>query len=195
MTGSDWHTAGMPKLDPEQRSALASAVELARLSRGWGKEEAARRAEVSSITWKRVEDGLGVQDGKLGAILNALGLRLGPDGFVETAGRPASELLPEPLSRPYDDEIVRRLRYVAELQIEALWADAQSEAAEALPDDPDRAAMILTDVAAVIIELRAAMERTIAGTQPPRTQTDFALIADQDEATVEDEQEQTEGST
>lgn len=56
----------------EGRDLIAAAVEAARLDRGWGKEEAARHAGISSITWKRVEDGLKVQTMKLRAIELAL---------------------------------------------------------------------------------------------------------------------------
>lgn len=57
------------------RRAIAQAVRDARLARGWGKEEAARQAGVSSITWKRVEDGFNVQDAKLALILDALDIQ------------------------------------------------------------------------------------------------------------------------
>lgn len=57
----------------EQRLLIAKAVEQARLDRGWGKEEAARHAHISSITWKRVEDANRVQGTKLRAIEVALG--------------------------------------------------------------------------------------------------------------------------
>lgn len=58
----------------EQRLALGMRVQQARLERGWSKEQASREAGISSITWKRVEDGLGVQDHKRYAVLRALGL-------------------------------------------------------------------------------------------------------------------------
>lgn len=58
----------------EGLAALAKAAEAARLAKGWSKERAAREADVSSITYKRVEDGLKVQDAKLAAIKAALGL-------------------------------------------------------------------------------------------------------------------------
>ena len=57
----------------EQRLLVATAVEQARLDKQWSKEEAARHAGISSITWKRVEDGLRVQVTKLRAIEIALG--------------------------------------------------------------------------------------------------------------------------
>lgn len=55
-------------------AALGRDVQMARVDKGWSKEEAARKAEVSSITWKRVEDGMPVQDAKLGAVLKAVGM-------------------------------------------------------------------------------------------------------------------------
>lgn len=58
----------------EDRIALGVQVRIARLSRGWSKEQASREAGISSITWKRVEDGLGVQDHKRWAVLGVLGL-------------------------------------------------------------------------------------------------------------------------
>jgi ribosome-binding protein aMBF1 (putative translation factor) len=54
--------------------ALAPKVQQARLARGWSKERAAREAQVSSITYKRVEDGLRVQDANLAKVLHALDL-------------------------------------------------------------------------------------------------------------------------
>lgn len=63
----------MDAFTDEQRGLLAAAVERARLDLGWGKEEAARHAHISSITWKRVEDGQRVQATKLRAIEIALG--------------------------------------------------------------------------------------------------------------------------
>lgn len=56
----------------DQRQLIGEAVTAARVERGWGKEEAARHAGISSITWKRVEDGLRVQDIKLRSIELAL---------------------------------------------------------------------------------------------------------------------------
>lgn len=53
---------------------LGQKVKRSRLSRGWSKEFAAREARISSITWKRVEDGLGVQDAKRAAVLRVLEL-------------------------------------------------------------------------------------------------------------------------
>lgn len=52
---------------------LAAAVKDARLTLGWSKEEAARRAGISSITWKKVEDGKPVQEHKLKLMADVLG--------------------------------------------------------------------------------------------------------------------------
>lgn len=55
-----------------ERQATGIRVRQARMRRGWSKEHAAREAGISSITWKRIEDGLPVQDVKLESALNAL---------------------------------------------------------------------------------------------------------------------------
>jgi transcriptional regulator with XRE-family HTH domain len=61
-------------MNPEQLQRLGHRVLRARLAQGWSKEQAAREARISSITWKRVEDGLGVQDVKRARVLEVLGL-------------------------------------------------------------------------------------------------------------------------
>lgn len=61
----------------EGPSRLAAAVRDARLAKGWSKEEAARKAGISSTTWKRVEDDAPVQDHKLRLIADALGWESG----------------------------------------------------------------------------------------------------------------------
>ena len=66
-------------------AALARDVERERLARGWSKEHAARQAGISSITWKRVEDGLAVQEAKLAAILLTLGLRDADEAEIATS--------------------------------------------------------------------------------------------------------------
>lgn len=59
--------------------SFAKAVIAARLERGWSKEEAARHAGISSITWKRAEDALPVQDVKRRAIERTLSLESDED--------------------------------------------------------------------------------------------------------------------
>lgn len=77
------------------RARIAEAVKAARVARGWSKEEAARQAKISSITWKRVEDGLRVQDVKLRAIENTFGWEYGSVQRI-SVGRP-------PVEVPQDD--------------------------------------------------------------------------------------------
>jgi len=68
-------------MDRDELAALAQIVQKTRLDRSWSKERAAREADVSSITYKRVEDGLPVQDAKRAAILNALQITWPLDEF------------------------------------------------------------------------------------------------------------------
>ncbi|MBN7324444.1 Uncharacterised protein [Mycobacteroides abscessus subsp. massiliense] len=68
----------------DERAQIAAHVASARIAHGWGKEEAARQAGVSSITWKRVEDGLGVREPKLRAIEAALDW---PEGTIHAVAR------------------------------------------------------------------------------------------------------------
>jgi len=70
-------------MNAKDRTVIGVAVYRARVAKGWGKEKAANTAGVSSITWKRVEDGLAVQDAKLGLILGAVGLT---DAALDSAG-------------------------------------------------------------------------------------------------------------
>ena len=58
----------------QQRKRIAAAVGRQRRAKKLDKEPAARAADVSSITWKRVEDGKSVRDGSLAKILDSLGL-------------------------------------------------------------------------------------------------------------------------
>lgn len=73
----DWHAMGMTEHEPDL-TVVANAVTAARVRKGLSKEEAARLAGISSITWKRVEDGLRVQDAKLSAVMQTLGLAQSP---------------------------------------------------------------------------------------------------------------------
>lgn len=63
-------------MDEEQRTQLGRDVTSARLRRGLGKEPAARAIGVSSITLKRVEDGLSVREDSLAKILTFFDLPL-----------------------------------------------------------------------------------------------------------------------
>jgi hypothetical protein len=56
-----------------KRRQIADAVRRKRVADGLGKEEAASRAKISSITWKRVEDGEKVRDVSLGKMISSMG--------------------------------------------------------------------------------------------------------------------------
>lgn len=76
-------------MDQDERVELAKRVTRARLNAGWSKEEAARRAGISPITLRRIEDALPVQDLKAAAAM----------AMVREAERPASERLQEERER------------------------------------------------------------------------------------------------
>ncbi len=80
---------------PYDLDTLAKAVKDARLERGWSKEDAARHAGISSITWKRVEDGLRVLDVKRHVIENLLRDSTPAKANPALAGFTATELLRE----------------------------------------------------------------------------------------------------
>jgi ribosome-binding protein aMBF1 (putative translation factor) len=99
----------------QQREALAERVRLARQERGWSKEHAARKADISSITWKRIEDGLAVQDVKLAAALRVLEINQRSVGAVVDA--PSYVAGPGDVpSGPTvsDDEVVAEIRAMRE---------------------------------------------------------------------------------
>lgn len=100
----------MDDYSAEQRDLIAAAVEQARLDKGWGKEEAARHANISSITWKKVEDGRRVQTTKLRAVEIALGWGAGSMDRV-ARGRPLAV---------QDDDMIEQIR-------ERGWADHKDE--------------------------------------------------------------------
>jgi transcriptional regulator with XRE-family HTH domain len=63
-------------MNEEQLHELGQRVTTARLRRGLGKEAAAREAGVSSITLKRIEDGLSVRDDSRAKVLSYFGMPL-----------------------------------------------------------------------------------------------------------------------
>lgn len=85
VTGRDWHPVTMT-------GDQADEVREARIARGWSKEEAARRAGVSSITWKRVEDGMRVRETSLAKILGAVAVG-GPGQDEATTAAGSDDLL------------------------------------------------------------------------------------------------------
>lgn len=61
-------------MDESDARELGERVAAARLGRKLSKEGAARLAGVSTITYKRIEDGKSVRDTSLAQVLDALGL-------------------------------------------------------------------------------------------------------------------------
>ena len=101
-------TGKIRDMNAEQLERLGRRVDHARLARGWSKEKAAREAGISSITWKRVEDGLGVQDVKRARVLEVLGLddRGEPVGGSAQDGAYVTAPGPRAHSRVSDEEVL-----------------------------------------------------------------------------------------
>lgn len=98
-------------MDAYDRKKLAEQVKARRLAIGMSKEKVARAADVSVITFRRVEDGEPVQDAKLAAILRAINLGGGEDVSVtsKTSGSAPSwnTRKPEGMSDEQHKVIVR----------------------------------------------------------------------------------------
>ncbi|RIT63977.1 hypothetical protein D2E95_01155 [Mycobacteroides abscessus] len=75
---------GMTTYTPNELERLGHEVAAERMGRRWGKEAAARRAAISSITWKRVEDGLPVRETSYRSIEAAFGW---PPGRIDDLAR------------------------------------------------------------------------------------------------------------
>lgn len=149
---------------PLDLNRLAVRVKTARVRRGWSKEHAAREAKISSITWKRVEDGLPVQDAKLAAIGKALQLPLGghqPNLLLVT---PEEHRAMDQAAHAHPDGgsyTAETLRQIAERNILELQKQAEKEAAAIAAEDPERAARILVDLAWTVTEFRMSLDRTV----------------------------------
>lgn len=97
LPGRGWKHGHMA-YTPDQLAAIGRAVQAARIERGWGKEEAGRAAGISSITWKRIEDGLRVHDTKLRA--TEASLRWASGSFARVAQ--GQDPIPAPRGGPSD---------------------------------------------------------------------------------------------
>lgn len=132
-------TGTMVVMNQKQLEWVAAAVLSARLEAGLSKEAAARKAEVSTITYKRVEDGLAVRDSSLAKIGSALGVdapgmskiqtggSLAPSGSVSAAGDDEPEF--EFLTRVREDlttEEMDQLMKEATPYLEMLVRDIKS---------------------------------------------------------------------
>ncbi len=100
----------------DARRRLGDLVAARRKELGLSKEAAARLAGISSITWKRIEDGDGVRDAKYASASAALGWA--PDAmerYLKT-GQPPSE------SSPVEDYIADAPDPVVETMLETIRA-------------------------------------------------------------------------
>lgn len=100
---------------------LAKAVHEARLARGWSVEEAARRAGINRVTYKRIEDALPVQDVKRRTVETLFGIgevraTIGAELGASAAAIAAADLNPD-LAEFNDqellDEVAGRMRLAA----------------------------------------------------------------------------------
>ena len=86
-------------MNADERTALGARVKKARIAARMGKEDAARRAGISAITWKRVEDGFPVHDVSLAAAL----------GVLEPDTQPP--VAPADVRTASDDDLLAELTY------------------------------------------------------------------------------------
>jgi transcriptional regulator with XRE-family HTH domain len=176
----------VPHYDEEiDRGRIAIRVTTARIRRGWSKEEAAKRAGISSITWKRIEDGLRVQDTKLAAVAKALQLKMAghqPNPLLDPSFYAPIDLDDTSLKVPWTPEQIEaatalqdqrndlglsvnerllRIRLSAMQRVETMMADAEDHAARVVETDPDQAQAILASNAQVVQRFLESVERMV----------------------------------
>lgn len=90
----------------EQRRLIGEEVTRIRVLKGLGKEGASEAAGVSSITWKRVEDGEPVRDASLGRVLVSLELEVQQilHGRQRSPSQPAAANVDPPAEHTVADE-------------------------------------------------------------------------------------------
>ena len=120
-------TDGAAEMIDEELARIAKAVEQRRLALKWSKDEAARQAEISRITWRRIEDGLPVQDAKLAAAEDALGMEPGSLDSVRAGGKPLFRQT-APVAAAVDPSAVAEAVGMLEL-VRQRWGAAVYEAA------------------------------------------------------------------
>lgn len=195
VTGSDCHYVRMEwDLRQHDLGAIAGVVRELRTALGWSKEEAARRAGISSITWKRVEDALVVQDAKLAQVFRALNINSIEDGFdrialtedeVAVRRRPATaeesyrSVMHERATQdqPLEARIAATIRRISELRVALASAEGELEELER--------------------QLEEQVGRMYPWTRPgplsePADTPDLAIAADEQESSIAGEQEESE---
>jgi transcriptional regulator with XRE-family HTH domain len=109
-------------MDEQEARDLGERVAAARLARKLSKEGAARLSDVSTITYKRIEDGKSVRDTSLAQVLDALGLA----ESVSVSDEDEHQLLyrrPDGITDKKWREIVARTRNLVQWEIEQALKD------------------------------------------------------------------------
>lgn len=174
--------ATISAMNDQDRAELAQRIVKARTEQNLSKEAAAKKAGVTTTTWRRAEAGLRLHDHKLAAVLEALGLSA--DGLPDSAEVWSNEqwadsvfVLPPAIETGYTDTV----RFVKAVQ-------------DAAPPLTGRATRLMLDAASL---LAAAGEYLLEveggdgdGDSAPtsRTRDSHVLIAHDEEHSIEDEQ-------
>lgn len=119
-------------MEESGRIELGNQVRDARVAKGWGKEEAARQAGMSSITWKKVEDGKSVHDTSLAQVLQAVGL--GSDSPADTPTPAISVRVPSAVVSNLSDVELEELKAFLTAQAHAKSAEIKARPGRSTPD-------------------------------------------------------------
>lgn len=109
---------------------LAKTIQRRRLDKGWSVEEAARRAGINRVTYKRLEEGLPVQDVKRRAVENLFGM--GEEQPNDFDGAGAAEIIERDLNPDLAEFTDHELFEELERRLLLLAARAQVSGAKLL---------------------------------------------------------------
>lgn len=139
----------------EQRQRIGRAVLQKRTRDGLTKEDAAERAGINSITWKRVEDGESVRDSSLGKVLSMLGLEAESflDGDVEQDA--SIDPVPEPTTAISMSKLLRYVAHVIDLCTHVRASEPMDRELQEMLIDADELSM------SVLMETLAGAERPV----------------------------------
>lgn len=178
----------MTKIDPIDLEKVGRAVERQRVAQGLSKEAAARKAGISSITWKRVEDGLPVQDAKLAKVMQVA--RLGSDRYDEMGRRRYDGQASEIAAPTTWGDVLRERREQLDLTQSQLAAGAgvaeeiiaRTEADELAPEPENMLA--ICDVLGIADRLTTAINEVVSarGEATISIPSDYVTDLDRDEA-------------
>lgn len=167
---------------------LGAEIAAARVAAGLSKEAAAKRAGVTTTTWRRAEAGERVQGHKLAAILTAVGIPAFPVEDSKGNPLPGADtpfMLPARIERGYTATV-----------------DFSKAVAEEVPELAQRATRLMLDAASLFADAgNLVFARTeggdgnaeaLAGGPASTSQDDYDLVAHDEEHTIESEQEHDE---